>query len=377
MNTRPQIAAYYFPNYHVDPRNERIHGPGWTEWEVVKCARPRFPGHRQPKVPLDGYEDEADPAVMARKIARAADHGIDAFIFDWYYYNDGPFLQRALDEGFLNAPNHDRLKFALMWANHTWRDIHPAKERKRDLWATARPLFPGEVTHETFDRVADLCIHRYFPHPSYWRLDGRPYFSIYDVETLIAGLGGTENTRRALERFRIKTRAAGLPDPHLNAIVMRSGSRLHAEIATAAVLGFDCLASYSMIHPYCAKPDDFPEVDYATVLHAYFDAWDDIMKRSPIPCFPSLMTGCDSSPRTVQSDIWGDLGYPYMYCIKNNTPDAFHEALRAVREKFPSPPPPLFINAWNEWTEGTCLEPDTVNGTAFLEAIRDVFPPAQ
>ena len=110
------IGAYYFPNYHVDPRNEAVHGPGWTEWQLVKHAAPRFPGHVQPKVPLWGHDDEADPKQMEQRIAAAADHGIDHFIFDWYYYDDGPFLQRALDEGFLHAANNDRLGFALMWA---------------------------------------------------------------------------------------------------------------------------------------------------------------------------------------------------------------------------------------------------------------------
>ena len=62
------IACYYFPNYHADARNARKHGAGWNEWALMRAARPRFPGHAQPKVPLWGYEDEADPAVFARKI---------------------------------------------------------------------------------------------------------------------------------------------------------------------------------------------------------------------------------------------------------------------------------------------------------------------
>ena len=79
-----QIAVYYFPNYHADPRNEAVHGRGWTEWELVRSARPRFPGHRQPKVPLWGWEDEADPRVMARKI-RASYYLIGALLgrFGW------------------------------------------------------------------------------------------------------------------------------------------------------------------------------------------------------------------------------------------------------------------------------------------------------
>ena len=122
---RPEILAYYFPNWHVDPRNEIWHGKGWTEWNVAKYATPRFPGHHQPKIPLWGYEDEADPAVMAKKIDAAADHGIDGFIFDWYYYDDAPYRQRCLEEGFMRAANLGRTKFAVMWCNHDAIQAHP------------------------------------------------------------------------------------------------------------------------------------------------------------------------------------------------------------------------------------------------------------
>lgn len=81
MNSEYQVAAYYFPNFHIDRRNEEWHGKGWTEWNLVKAATPRFTGHNQPKIPLWGYEDEANPAVMGKKIASAADNGLSAFIF--------------------------------------------------------------------------------------------------------------------------------------------------------------------------------------------------------------------------------------------------------------------------------------------------------
>lgn len=100
------VACYYFPNYHTDdPRNIINKGPGWSEWELVKTAVPRFPGHKQPNIPTWGYTDEKDPKVMEQKISAAARNGIDCFIFDWYMYEDGPFLNRCLDEGFLKAGN--------------------------------------------------------------------------------------------------------------------------------------------------------------------------------------------------------------------------------------------------------------------------------
>src|SRR5688500_15474523 len=140
VEERPSVAVYYFPNYHLDARNERFKGQGWSEWELVKAACPRFEGHCQPLVPLWGYTDEADPLAMAQKIDAAAAHGIDAFIFDWYYYDDGPYLERALDEGFLQAPCNSSMQFALMWANHDWKDIHPTSPGK-----SAATLYPGMV----------------------------------------------------------------------------------------------------------------------------------------------------------------------------------------------------------------------------------------
>jgi len=76
------VAAYYFPNYHEDARNAAYFEDGWTEWELVKEAQPRFDNHHQPNLPAWGFTDEADPVQMAQKIQAAADHGIDAFIFD-------------------------------------------------------------------------------------------------------------------------------------------------------------------------------------------------------------------------------------------------------------------------------------------------------
>lgn len=109
------VAAYYFPNYHAgDPRNAIQKDKNWSEWELVKAAQPRFPGHHQPNAPDWGYVDEKDPKVMEMKIKAAVENGIDCFIFDWYMYEDGPFLNRCIDEGFLKAKNTESIQFAFM-----------------------------------------------------------------------------------------------------------------------------------------------------------------------------------------------------------------------------------------------------------------------
>jgi hypothetical protein len=52
--------------------------------------------------------------VFEKQIELARKYGVDGFIFDFYWYDDGPYLERALDEGFLGASNRSDVQFALM-----------------------------------------------------------------------------------------------------------------------------------------------------------------------------------------------------------------------------------------------------------------------
>ncbi len=378
MGKNIQIAVYYFPNYHPDARNALSHGPGWMEWELVRQARPRFAGHRQPRIPLWGYSDESDPLVMAKKIDAAADHGINAFIFDWYWYNDGPYLERGLEHGFLGAPNNHRLKFAIMWANHNWIDIHPARYRecKTNSFTT---LYPGAVTRETFETAMKHVIHNYFAHPSYWRVDGKPYLSFYDLAEMVRGLGGFQGLRDALTWLRAEAKAAGHMEIHLNQVFWNQGilpgeQALRDPNETLGGLGFDSITSYVWIHHVPLL--QFPEVPYTYVCQEYLKFWEATERDVRLPYYPNASMGWDSSPRTIQSEAFENVGYPFTPSLSGNTPQNFEAALRQIKTRLearPSGPKILTVNSWNEWTEGSYLEPDTVCGMDYLEAIRAVF----
>ena len=374
---RPTVACYYFPNYHPgDPRNEAFHGHGWSEWELVKAAKPRFPGHVQPNVPQWGYTDESDPKAMAQKIDAAADHGIDAFIFDWYWYDDGPFLQRGLENGFLKAKNRKRVQFALMWANHDWIDIHPKK-----LGTPDRLLYPGRITPKTWDTLTDYVIAHYFKQPNYWKVDGCPYFSVYELYRLVQSFGGVSETRAALDRFRAKVKAAGFPDLHLNGVTwgvqILPGEKSVRNVGELVQeLGLSSVTSYVWIHH--VQLAQFPQTPYREVMEKYFGYAAGAEKMFGVPYYPNVTMGWDSSPRANQSDPFVSRGYPFMATMSGNTPEAFHDALVRVRDFLSARPAGqriFTINCWNEWTEGSYLEPDTRSGTKYLEAIKSVFPP--
>jgi len=373
--TRPlTVVSYYFGNYHPgDPRNMKTKGADWSEWELVRNAKPRFPGHLQPHVPLWGYQDESDPAVMANKINAAADHGISAFIFDWYCYNDGPFLDRPIDRGFLQATNRARLKFAFMWANHDWQDIQPFHRG-----AERTTLYPGRVTPTAFDKIGDHLIRDYFTRPNYWRINGKPYFSFYDLGNLLGSFGSVEATRGALEAFRARAVAAGLPGLHLNA-VMWGQTILPAEKTVANPvklvhdLGFDSVTSYVWVH-HAALPEQ--QTEYNFVRDQYFNYWTGAATNFGVPYIPNVTMGWDPSPRADQSQTFDNSGYPFMNIIKDNTPENFRAALELARQRLLAETNGLRIlnlNCWNEWTEGSYLEPDTVHRMAYLDALKAVF----
>lgn len=89
---RPEVAAIYFPSWHVDDHYSSWYGEGWNEWRLIDSNPPRFPGHHNVRPAREwGYFDEADTAWMARQIDTARQYGVDVFVFDWYRFPAQPF----------------------------------------------------------------------------------------------------------------------------------------------------------------------------------------------------------------------------------------------------------------------------------------------
>ena len=374
------VACYYFPNYHTRDTTElrisRQHFENWSEWELVKAAKPKFEGHYQPKVPAWGYTDEKDPKVMEQKIGAAVTYGIDVFIFDWYTYEGKPFLNRCLDEGLLKAKNTDAIKFALMWANHDWMELYPYTGGDKHDY-----LYDGKVTSEMFDRIGDNLISQYFTKPNYWLIDGKAYFSIYDIQNFINSFGSLEATVNEMTKLDQKAVKAGLKGIHWNLVAWGTAILPGQDAPTnnkelLEKLPFNSATSYVWVH-HAGLPQ--VETDFNYVRDQYMEHWDKVKKEYPVPYYPNVTMGWDPSPRTNQNKEWSSTkgyGYPYTNTISDNTPENFKSALQMTKKKLladPDGPRILNINCWNEWTEGSYLEPDTRNGMKYLEAVREVF----
>lgn len=362
---RPEVMAVYYPHWHSYDHGSAWKGDGWTEWEGVKAAIPRFPGHQQPKKPCWGYFDESDPKWIAREIDLAADHGITVFLYDWYWYCGVKNMEEALEKGFLRAPNRKRMKFALMWANHDRRDqFCPELGTPRTVW------LPCRHSPQDLVRMIDYCIAHYFRQPNYWRVDGRLFYSIFEADKFVKQLGGPQETRALLQKIDARLRKAGLPPMHWNAMV--------ASPAVAAVVeqaGFLSTSRYNVASAGKIQPD-FTE-RYEDVMDAHRAHWKK-MEASPLVNLPVVTMGWDSTPRCRADVAWPfpKREYPYGPVVVGNTPERFEQLLRDAAthmERDPRKPFGILINAWNEWTEGGYLLPEERTGTGYLEAIKRVF----
>lgn len=360
---RYDVAAYIWPSYTGhDPRSLIFWPNGEGEWQTVRSATPKFKGHQQPRVPLLGYKDEAEKKTMEEQIDVAVSHGVNVFIYDWYWYDRRPFLECCLNDGFLKASNRDKMKFYIMWANHdanyTW-DKRLAENQDTPVWL-------GSVDREQFDVIADRMIEKYFCQPNYYKIDGAPVFSIYEIDNLVRGLGGVEQTKAALQAFREKTLKAGFPALHLQAIMMSErainlsgvdGGKMHSA-ETFRYLGFDSITNYQYAH------FTLIDRDYRAIMSDVKRHWKKFSETG-MTYYPHVSLGWDNNPRfnSFRRGI-----------VKNNTPENVEAAFAAVKDFADETGVNLItINSWNEWTESSYLLPDNVNGYGYLDAVKKVF----
>jgi len=254
-----------------------------------------------------------------------------------------------------------------MWANHDHNSyLDPANPDKNKIY------WKGGVDSQTFVKMISHIINDYFKRPNYYKIDGMPVFSIYELGTFIKGIGGTEKAKAALEIFRQKTIAAGFPGLHLQAIVWGQipksldgvpSDRVKTQNEALLYLGFNSMTNYQWIH----YTNIAPQEDYARWARKGIAKWAEYDSTFTIPYFPQVSIGWDNNPRfpvKVQN------------AVVNTSPALFKEALLEAKkylDRHPNQPRLVTINAWNEWAEGSYLEPDTTFKYGYLKAVREVF----
>ena len=117
MNTR--LMAIYLPQFHCIPENDEWWGNGFTEWVNVKRGKAFYPGHYQPREPLDdNYYDLSDLKVLEKHTRMARRAGINGFCFYHYYFCGKKLLEKPIENYRDNSK--ETFPYCLIWANQSW-----------------------------------------------------------------------------------------------------------------------------------------------------------------------------------------------------------------------------------------------------------------
>lgn len=368
------IAAFIWPSYTGDEPRTRIFWPeGYGEWQTVKAMTDKgYEGCRWPRIPTWGYVNEADSRVMEMQIDCAVSHGVNVFIYDWYWYDNRPFLENCLNDGFLKARNNKDMKFMLMWANHNANHLWDKRNSDRDL---STVIWNGVVTPEIFSNICDRTIEKYFSRENYYMFDGCPVYMIFDLDNFVRSFGTTQDCKKGIESFRRKCAEAGFKGLHFQVVHWRNHTYgwLSEDDENKGCkvdelydyLGVDSVTSYNW---GCSLNFDG---EYTALTEEYIKKLEADTEKLNIPFYPNISVGWDNNVR-FNKFIPG--------VVKNNTPDSFKAACEKAKAftdkslaKGIMKAPFITVNSWNEWTETSYLQPDDLYGYGYLEAIRDVF----
>lgn len=337
----------------------------------MKTNRPKFEGYDQNRQPLWGYVNEADPYVMQMQIDAAYDHGVNVFIYDWYWYDRHPYLERCLNDGYLKAKNNDKVKFYIMWANHNVNLGWDKRNARKDDYQNGEDmLWWGAVDRKEFEVVGNRLTDKYFFHPSYYKIDGKPVLALYDLDTLTSGLGGIEETKKAFDWLQETAVKKGLPGVHLQVELRAQGTYnvsgfdgnvVGSQKDVVEGVGFHSATHYQFCH--------FVQVnkDYLDILPLVEAEWKLLDQTYQIPYFPHVSVGWDANPRFDKID-------PYI--TTDATPENFKKGLLLAKkyaDNHPDQPPLITINSWNEWTETSYIQPCTLHGYSYLQVIKEIF----
>ena len=375
------VAAIIWPAYQNAPRWKELgifdHGNG--EWQNVYEGKPRFEGHYQPMVPYWGYGRDDDSVEVARQIDAALAAGINVFMYDWYWYCGRPFLENALNNGFLKAPNNARMHFYLMWANHGVTNLWNNKIAKDD-WSN--PIWKADVDYNEFTKVLVPRWIEYFKKPNYYKIDGKPVFMLYLVNGFVKGIGGVENAKKALEYFRAEAKKAGFAGVHLQIAFYPwqkpfavegdggkpSWASFHKYLGVDSATCYNWEALVETFNTYRSK-DNIEYEKYGAEALANFD---ETASKIGVPLLANVTIGWDNNAR-----------YPLSKTTKITTgksPELYgkflREALDWTAKNNPDFPRFVLINAWNEWTEGGYLMPDKKFGYGYLNETAKVLKEA-
>ena len=356
---KARVIAFYLPQFHPVADNDEWWGKGFTEWHSVTKARPLYKGHQQPKIPADlGFYDLRVGETRKAQADLAREAGVEGFCY-WHYWfgNKKRLLEQPFNE-VLKSGEPD-FPFCFGWANHNWYQKLWDPKGNGDKLLIEQKYLGEEDYKEHFTNVLLPA----FQDKRYMTVDDNPIFVIYDVA----------KKETIKEIINIWTKLAiqnGFKGIYFIAVQRNESNQ---EIKD---MGFDAMYR---LQDYLKTYTDLPLIKKALLLLKvklfnsprtinYRDMTNTMYKDLDFneDTIPVIIPNYDHTPRSGSKGV----------VITGSTPRLFGKqvtrALSYLKNKKESKKL-LFLVSWNEWGEGNYMEPDSIYGKAYIDALKNVI----
>lgn len=343
-----KIITHYLPQFHTFPENEEWWGKGFTEWNNVTKAMPHFVGQRQPKLPHDiGFYDLSQKENIKKQIELAKQYGIYGFSIYYYWFDNHRLMEKPLD---IILENKDLdINFCINWANENWTKRWDGGDKEILMAQTYDE-------NKLIDCIKDM--EKYIRDERYIKVDGKPLIIVYKP-TLIP------NVELMIENWRKYLRDVGIGEAYIMAVKTFDITDKYKNIFD----GFVEFPPFGMEIKVMNNKLKFFNKEFKGVVYDYKRMVDEKTYLRPFDhkLYRGIFPAWDNSARRqFTPDIfWGSTPELYETWLSDLAEETIDND--ELDDKI------IFVNAWNEWAEGACLEPDRDYGYAYIQATRNVL----
>jgi hypothetical protein len=312
----------------------------------------------------------ADPSVVNQQIEWAVEYGVDAFSVEWTTPRGigcCGSMEDTLDDVFLKSPNIHKIRWVLFY------DFILRMRQTTELnFRANEPIdFDRPEVYDTF--VADLerFAAKYFGHPQYLTIDGRPVIYIWATNSYEGDLAG------AMQEARHRVSELGFD-------VFVVGDEVRTDLFDPDhVALFDGSSTFTFLIPGIDGHALADVGEATTAVDEAFTWWRDQLKGTKV-------TGRDEEVNFQPA--WAPQ-YDESFFISDNplyVPATSKEQVAEMASMIRNHAEPvgnsgqrlIWLNTWNNWAETTTVEPTADLGPKYpagnyqfdlLEVNRDVF----
>ena len=364
---KTKIITMYLPQYHQIPENDKFWGKGFTDWTTVRNAVPLFSGHIQPKTPENNnYYDLSEEQNVIWQAQLAKTNGIYGFgVYHYWFNNDKNLLTKPAE--IIRDSKNVNINYFLAWDNanwvRSWSNVKgnawaPIAEKKMDTKKEPTIMLPYILGSEEDWKIHYSYLKKHFLSPKYIKVNNKPIFIIFNYTPKISlmcqywdelakkdGFDGVYailknavgfNIPEEFPKFKYEPLFSGWPKRTLRDKIQNKLSKFFGVRVKADKYDYD----YVWRNILKNAEKDISQ----NIYHGGFVAYDDTPRRG-------------NKGKVVTGSTHQKFAYYLSQLLKISS---------AQDKEF------VFITAWNEWGEGAYLEPDTINGIKYLEAISEV-----